>query len=131
MKPASQCLFMLQALFRTKSRFAVRVNTHRWAWFIPEGDSVELPATDQEITDAFWLSGIGIEKAFAILRRNFPQASFTAASWQGENAWNTRTFELKDADTEEGKAFLAALEQAHQEILLSAQSAYNRLHPEG
>ena len=120
---------MLQSLFRKKSKLQVRVNTHPWAWFIPMSTPVDLPGIDLELTDSFRLQEPGIQRAVAILRENFPQASFTPASWQGDNAWDTRTFEMADADTEEGKAFLALIEQAHQGILLSAQSAYNRLHP--
>lgn len=122
-------LFWLYALLRRilyfllgQRRFKVWVNTHPWAWFVPEGDSINLPSIHEEITDAFYLSEPGIKKAIAILRANFPQARFTPASWQSENAWNTRTFTLEKFEAEGSAAFLAQIEQAHQEILLLRNS---------
>lgn len=130
-------LFRLYSLLRRflyfllgQRHFKVWVNTHSWAWFVPEGDSINLPVIHEEITDAFYLSESGIQKAVAILRANFPQAKFTPASWQSENAWNTRTFTMEKFETEGSAAFLAQIEQAHQEILLSAQSAFNERHPD-
>lgn len=111
-------------------RFKVWVNTHPWAWFVPEGEVVHSPLINEEITDAFWLSESGVRNAFAILRANFPQASFSAAAWQGDNAWNTRTFTLEKFEAAGSAAFLAEIEQAHQEILLSAQRAFNQFHPD-
>ena len=85
---------------------------------MPEGDSINLPVINEEITDAFYLSPYGIQRAVAILRANFPQGKFTPASWQSENAWDTRTFTMEKFETEGSAAFLAQIEQAHQEILL-------------
>lgn len=97
---------------------------------MPEGDSINLPVIHEEITDAFYLSEPGIQRAVAILRANFPQAKFTPASWQSENAWNTRTFTMEKFEVDGSPAFLAQIEQAHQGILLSAQSAFNERHPD-
>jgi hypothetical protein len=130
-------LFRLYSLLRRalyfllgQRRFKVWVNTHPWAWFVPEGDSINLPVINEEITDAFYLSASGIQNAVAILRANFPQGKFTPTNWQSESAWNTRTFTMERFEAEGSAAFLAQIEQAHQEILLSAQSAFNQRHPD-
>ena len=107
-----------------KRQFKVRVNTHPWAWSVPLGEPVELPGIDLEFTEAFGMTEAGAMKFVGGLRNLFPQGIFTAARWQGEEPWTTRTFEIENAGGQKENAFLTQLEQTQQDFLLAAQNAY-------
>ncbi len=114
-----------------KRQFKVRVNTHPWAWSFPLDEPIELPGSDLEVTETFGMTEAGAMKFVAGLRDLFPEAAFTAASWQGEEPWDTRTFEIANATGTAETAFLTRLEQTQQDLLLTAQNAYLAHHSRG